>query len=89
MKRPVFHFITRGLLPKLPPVVWLTRSVELAWVGPPCEDADIADIRKKIIKADVQFVLSRIADKDFVDAGIKSNLFSCDGHQLQPMVLAF
>jgi hypothetical protein len=72
----------------VPPVVWLARSVELARLGPPCKDADIADTRKKIIKADVHCVLSRIADKDFADAGISSTLFSRAGFQLQPTVWA-
>jgi hypothetical protein len=78
----MFHFITRGLLPKLPPVVRLARSVELATLGPPSEDADIVDIRWKIIKADVYGVLSRIADRDYADAGISGPLFSRAGLQL-------
>jgi hypothetical protein len=82
----IFHFITTGLLPKLPPVVWLARSVELARLGPPCEDADISDIRKKISKADVRCVVSWIAVKDFADAGTNSTLFRRAGLQLQPMV---
>jgi hypothetical protein len=82
----IFHFIARGLLPNLTPVVWLARRVELARLGPPCVDADIAEIREKIIKADVHCVLSRISDKDFADAGISSTLFRRAGLQLQPMV---
>ena len=44
IRAQIIHFITRGLLPKLPSVGWLARSVELARLGPPYEDADI---RKK------------------------------------------
>ena len=73
-------------MPKLPPVVRFARSVQLARLGPPSEDADIADIRQKIIKATVRCVVSWIADKDFADAGTKSTSFSRAGLQLQPMV---
>ena len=72
-------------MPKPPPVVRFARSVQLARLSPPCEDADIADIRKKIIKARVRCIVSWIADKDFADAGTNSTLFSRAGLQLQPM----
>ena len=88
MTAKIFHFITSGLLPKLPPVERLPRRVPLASLGPPCEDAIIADIRKKKkkIKPGVHCVLSRIADKHFAAAGTTTTLFGRAGLQLQPTV---